>query len=247
MMTRGHRLLLTAQLLAAAAALASPRAPLRHAPPRCLTAITPPPPPPPASQPPPPPPAPLCAAGEGVAPLAPWVLSANRALIGGMKGALDAVYGDGREYARFYVLETVARVPYFAYVACLHLQESLGNRAGAERMRLHYAEADNELHHLLIMEALGGAARYGDRIVAQHLAVAYSRSREITRDRTRSHRMVAQHLAVAYFWFVAGVYLLAPRTAYHLSEEVERHAYRTYDAFLRAHEAELRLCTYVYL
>jgi len=37
-------------------------------------------------------------------------------------------------------------------------------------MRRHYAEADNELHHLLIMEALGGADRFADRFIAQHLA-----------------------------------------------------------------------------
>ena len=41
-------------------------------------------------------------------------------------------------------------------------------------MRLHYAEADNELHHLLIMEALGGSEAFVDRFVTQHLAFVYS-------------------------------------------------------------------------
>lgn len=31
-----------------------------------------------------------------------------------------------RPYARFYVLETVARVPYFSYLSVLHLYETLG-------------------------------------------------------------------------------------------------------------------------
>ena len=53
------------------------------------------------------------------------------------------------------MLETVARVPYFAYLSVLHLRESLGERSAAmtAQMNQHYAEADNELHHLLIVEA----------------------------------------------------------------------------------------------
>jgi hypothetical protein len=44
--------------------------------------------------------------------------------------------------SRFYVLETVARVPYFAYLSVMHLKESLGSRVPGdkERMRTHYAE-----------------------------------------------------------------------------------------------------------
>ncbi|NJO52158.1 MAG: plastoquinol terminal oxidase, partial [Leptolyngbyaceae cyanobacterium RM2_2_4] len=37
----------------------------------------------------------------------------------------DRVYRN-RPYPRFYVLETVARVPYFAYLSVLHLYETLG-------------------------------------------------------------------------------------------------------------------------
>ena len=39
-----------------------------------------------------------------------------------------------------------------------------------DRMRTHYAEADNELHHLLIMESLGGNSSAIDRTVAQTMA-----------------------------------------------------------------------------
>jgi hypothetical protein len=39
------------------------------------------------------------------------------------------------------VLETVARIPYFAYISILHLYESLGFwRAGADLRRVHFAE-----------------------------------------------------------------------------------------------------------
>lgn len=138
----------------------------------------------------------------------------NGALISGMKGAIDLAY-DGRDIPRFYVLETIARVPYFSYLSCLHLYESLGMRGNARLMRVHYAEADNELHHLLIMEALGGSDAFLDRFVAQHLAFAY-------------------------FWYCALMFVVHPRAAYHLSELVEEHAYATYDAFLNDNEESLK-------
>lgn len=49
----------------------------------------------------------------------------------------------------------MARVPYFAYLSVMHLRETFGERGLGDKMRTHYAEADNELHHLLIMESLG--------------------------------------------------------------------------------------------
>ena len=50
---------------------------------------------------------------------------------------LYPVRGNDRDFARFFVLETVARVPYFAYLSCLHLQETFGVRypSMSDRMR----------------------------------------------------------------------------------------------------------------
>ena len=39
--------------------------------------------------------------------------------------------------------------------------------------QVHFAEEWNELHHLQIMEALGGDLRWGDRFLAEHAAVFY--------------------------------------------------------------------------
>jgi hypothetical protein len=107
------------------------------------------------------------------------------------------VKGTDRDFARFFVLETVARVPYFAYLSVLHLRETFGERKAADemsdRMRTHYAEADNELHHLLIMESLGGNSTAIDRNLA-HTA------------------------AFVYYWYVVAVYMFSPPVAYHLSE-----------------------------
>jgi len=122
-----------------------------------------------------------------------------------------------RNYARFYVLETVARVPYFAYLSVLHLRETFGNRYDKmnDQMRTHYAQADNELHHLLIMESLGGNDNPLDRFVAQSAAFMY-------------------------YWYVIMIYSVSEPAAYHLSELIEDHAYDTYNKFLTENAEALK-------
>jgi len=144
---------------------------------------------------------------------------ATKALVGGLvqglKGGLDLLYEDRADFARFYVLETVARVPYFAYISVLHLYESLGRHNRAAWMKVHFAEADNELHHLLIMEALGGNADFTDR-------------------------WFAQHSALAYYWACVALYLVHPRAAYHLMSLIEDHAYKTYSKYLKCNAEWLK-------
>ena len=82
-------------------------------------------------------------------------------------------------------------------------------------MRTHYAQADNELHHLLIMEDLGGNAEWKDRTLAQTMAFTY-------------------------YWYVVALYLWNESAAYHLSELIEDHAYETYDSFLNDYAAKLQ-------
>ena len=144
------------------------------------------------------------------------IFALNEGLVGVTKGAIDALY-EGRDFARFYVLETLARVPYFAYLSVMHLRETFGDRkpGDSERMRTHYAEADNELHHLLIMESLGGNSSAVDRTLAQSMAFFY-------------------------FWYVTVVYSFSEPAAYHLSELIEDHAFNTYDGFLRDHGPKLK-------
>ncbi|CAA7407001.1 unnamed protein product [Spirodela intermedia] len=138
----------------------------------------------------------------------------NVALTDSVIKILDAFYHD-RHYARFYVLETIARVPYFAFISVLHLYESFGWWRRADYLKVHFAESWNELHHLLIMEELGGNALWFDRLLAQHIAIFY------------------------YFMTVF-MYALSPRMAYHFSECVEKHAYSTYDKFVKLHGDELK-------
>lgn len=127
---------------------------------------------------------------------------------------LDTLYHD-RNYQRFFVLETIARVPYFAFISVLHLYESFGWWRRADYLKVHFAESWNEMHHLLIMEELGGNTWWIDRFVAQHIAVFY------------------------YIMTVI-MYAISPRMAYHFSECVEHHAYETYDKFIKAQGDELK-------
>ena len=138
----------------------------------------------------------------------------NSAIIASAVLIIDKLY-EGRAYPRFYALETVARVPYFSFLSVLHLYETLGFWRRADYLKVHFAETMNEFHHLLIMESMGGDERFVDRFFAQHMAVAY-------------------------YFIACGMYLLSPRMAYNLSEQVEEHAYHTYDEFLEENEDELR-------
>jgi len=121
---------------------------------------------------------------------------------------IDYLYR-GRDYQRFWVLEEIARAPYFAFLSVLHFRESMGLR-GPEHLYLmkeHFAQSINETEHLEYMESRGGNLYFIDRFVAKHLVLIYYRSN------------------VVYYW-------VAPRAAYHLSYEVEVHAATTYAKYL---------------
>lgn len=127
---------------------------------------------------------------------------------------LDTLYRD-RDYARFFVLETIARVPYFAFMSVLHMYESFGWWRRADYLKVHFAESWNEMHHLLIMEELGGNSWWFDRFLAQHIAIFY-------------------------YILTVFMYSISPRMAYHFSECVESHAFSTYDKFIKARGDELK-------
>ncbi len=62
--------------------------------------------------------------------------------------------------------------------------------------QIHFAEEWNELHHLMIMESLGGDQYWIDRFAAQHAAVFY-------------------------YWVIVGFFAFSPQLAYVFSELVE--------------------------
>ena len=134
----------------------------------------------------------------------------NHHLVDTVHNIINFIYpetGTKRDFAKFFVLETIDRVPYFAYLSVLHFQETFGVRDITERMRAHYAETDNKSHHLLIMEELGG----NDYLI---------------------DRAFAQTMACFYFWYAVVLYAVSKEAAYHLCELIEDHTYNMYDKYL---------------
>ena len=76
---------------------------------------------------------------------------------------IDFLYKD-RDFQRFWVLEEIARAPYFAFLSVLHFRESMGLR-GPEHIYLmeeHFGQTLNETEHLEHMESRGGNAYWID-------------------------------------------------------------------------------------
>ena len=129
---------------------------------------------------------------------------------------LDVVFEGRYVFSRFFLLETVARMPYFSYITMLHLYETLGFwRRSSDVKRVHFAEEWNEFHHLLVMESLGG-------------------------DQAWWVRFVAQHSAIVYFLVLTHLFALSPSLSYKFSEMLETHAVDTYGQFLDENEAALK-------
>jgi ubiquinol oxidase len=129
---------------------------------------------------------------------------------------LDVVFEGRYVPSRFFLLETVARMPYFSYISMLHLYETLGFwRRSKDVKRVHFAEEWNEFHHLMIMESLGGDQPYWVRFIAQHSAIAY-------------------YIGLTILWAVS------PSLSYKFSELLETHAVDTYSQFVDENEKLLK-------
>tara|TARA_B100001287_G_scaffold219839_1_gene188819 strand:- start:325 stop:828 length:504 start_codon:yes stop_codon:yes gene_type:complete len=121
---------------------------------------------------------------------------------------LDFLYRD-RHFQRFWVLEVIARAPYFAFISVLHFRESLGLR-GEEHvylMKEHFYQALNETEHLEEMELREGNKYWIDRFFAKHLVLLY-------------------------YWIMVVYYLVDPIHAYDINMKIEKHAYETYVKYL---------------
>ena len=75
-------------------------------------------------------------------------------------------------------------------------------------MEEHFAQTLNETEHLEYMESRDGNRYWIDRFFARHLVLIY------------------YWVNVVYYW-------LDPRSAYHLSYEIELHAEDTYSKYLK--------------
>ena len=138
----------------------------------------------------------------------------NRLVIDTTVSVIDILYR-GRDIRRFWVLEEIARAPYFAFLSVLHFKESLGLRGDDHiiLMKRHFEQTLNETEHLEYMESLGGSDELLDRIFAKGLVLLY-------------------------YWIMVLYYAVSPRNAYHINMLVEEHAAHTYTKYLSMHEDE---------
>ena len=122
---------------------------------------------------------------------------------------LDFLYAD-RFIQRFWVLEVIARSPYFAFLSVLHFKESLGlkNDKTMFLMKEHFYQAINETEDLQEMEKRGGDQFWIDRFLARHLVLVY-------------------------YWTMVVYYFLSPSNAYDVNIKIEEHAFSTYTKYLK--------------
>ena len=130
---------------------------------------------------------------------------------------LDFIYSE-RHLQRFWVLEVIARSPYFAFLSVLHFKESLGikNDMTMFLMKEHFYQAINETEHLKEMEARGG-------------------------DKFWIDRFLARHLVLVYYWTMVIYYFCSPRNAYDVNIKIEQHAFNTYTKYLKDHPSDQRI------
>ena len=128
---------------------------------------------------------------------------------------LDTMYAD-KPTERFFVLETLARMPYFSFVSMMHMYETLGFWSLDGKLKMfHTTEELNESCHLRVMEALGGGKRWKDRFLARHLAIGY-------------------------YLLLNFIFLFSPKLTYNISELLESHAVSTYEQFIEENKERLK-------
>ena len=130
---------------------------------------------------------------------------------------LDFLYR-GRDFQRFWVLEVIARAPYFSFISVLHFRESLGLRGedNIYLMKEHFNQELNETEHLEEMEKRGGDQYWIDRFLAKHLVLVY-------------------------YWFMVGYYLADPSNAYDINMKIEKHAFETYTKYSAWHPEDTKI------
>ena len=130
---------------------------------------------------------------------------------------LDFLYRN-RHFQRFWVLEVIARAPYFSFISVLHFRESLGLR-GEDHiylMKEHFYQALNETEHLEEMERRGGDEYWIDRFLAKHLVLIY-------------------------YWIMVAYYFTDPVNAYDINMKIEMHAYETYVKYAAWHPEDTKI------
>ncbi len=136
-------------------------------------------------------------------------------------GVMDLLYGRGRSWSKFKVLELIARVPYqawehVAYIAITHTYEHEDfARRIFDRVQESRHQQDNEQWHLLLLE---------EWIHRQKIREGFLR-----------YRLIPQVIAFVYYQISWLLYVIKPAWSYKLNADFETHAEREYMLFAREH------------
>jgi ubiquinol oxidase len=131
---------------------------------------------------------------------------------------MDLLYGRGRSWSKFKVLEVIARVPYQAWehVAYIAITQQYEHEDFARRVFDRVKESrhqqDNEQWHLLILEEW----IHRNQIKESFLL----------------HRLVPQVLAFIYYQLSWLLYVMKPEWSYRLNVDFETHAEHEYMLFV---------------
>jgi ubiquinol oxidase len=134
---------------------------------------------------------------------------------------MDLLYGCGRSWSKFKVLEVIARVPYQAWehVAYIAITQNYEHEDFArrvfERVQESRHQQDNEQWHLLILE---------EWIHRQKIHEGFVR-----------HRLIPQIIAFFYYQISWLLYVVKPEWSYRLNVDFEAHAEHEYMLFVREH------------
>lgn len=140
-------------------------------------------------------------------------------------------------FEKFYVFETVARIPYFAYLSVLHLRETFGDRGGSKGKKKdidNNQREDKDKDEAACSFSLANHQRI--ETMRTHYAQAENGSHHLLimealgGDSIREiDRFLAHTMAFFYYWFVVVIFSCNEQAAYHLNEVVEDHAYKIYE------------------
>ena len=134
---------------------------------------------------------------------------------------MDLLYGRGRSWSKFKVLEVIARVPYQAWehVAYIAITQQYEHENFARRVFDRVKEArhqqDNEQWHLLILEEWIHRNRVKENFLL--------------------HRLAPQIIAFFYYQVSWLLYVIKPEWSYRLNVDFETHAEHEYMLFAREH------------
>ena len=132
---------------------------------------------------------------------------------------MELVYGKGKNFSKFKVLEVIARVPYqawehVAYVAITHMYTKPDfARRIFEFVTESRRQQDNEQWHLLILEELI--------------------HKKGIRENFFLYRFLPQAMAFLYYHLSWFLYVLRPSWSYELNADFEDHAEHEYMEFVR--------------